>query len=88
MTGAGRLSSGPQPVMAYAAPLCLSCTCRARPRCREISLLAVLPSRMEDVADCRHCGIGHPINSAVGRKPVVEQFDRRIHARASAADIV
>ena len=32
MTGAGRLSSGPQPVMANAAPLCLSCTVyRARP---------------------------------------------------------
>ncbi len=30
MTGAGRLSSGPQPVMANAAPLCLSCTYRAR----------------------------------------------------------
>lgn len=26
MTGAGRLSSGPQPVMANAAPLYLSCT--------------------------------------------------------------
>jgi len=26
MTGAGRLSSGPQPVTANAAPLCLSCT--------------------------------------------------------------
>jgi len=25
MTGAGRLSSDPQPVMANAAPLCLSC---------------------------------------------------------------
>jgi hypothetical protein len=25
MTGAGRLSSGPQPVTANAAPLCLSC---------------------------------------------------------------
>jgi len=32
MTGAGRLSSGPQPVTANAAPLCLSCTVyRARP---------------------------------------------------------
>jgi hypothetical protein len=32
MTGAGRLSSGPQPVMANAAPLCLSCSVyRARP---------------------------------------------------------
>ena len=32
MTGAGRLSSGPQPVMANAAPLCLSCTVyRTRP---------------------------------------------------------
>jgi hypothetical protein len=42
---------------------------------------------MEDVADCRHCGIGHPINSAAGRKPVVEQFDPG-YASASAADIV
>ena len=32
MTGAGRLSSGPQPVMANAAPLCLACSVyRARP---------------------------------------------------------
>jgi len=32
MTGAGRLSSDPQPVTANAAPLCLSCTVdRARP---------------------------------------------------------
>ena len=30
MTGAGRLSSGLQPVTANAAPLCLSCTYRAR----------------------------------------------------------
>jgi hypothetical protein len=40
MTGAGRLSSGPQPVMANAAPLCLSCRSIARgPRRRGISLL-------------------------------------------------
>ena len=35
MTGAGRLSSDPQPVMAKAAPLCLSCIIgrqRQRPR--------------------------------------------------------
>jgi hypothetical protein len=32
MTGAGRLSSGPQPVTANTAPLCLSCSVyRARP---------------------------------------------------------
>lgn len=32
MTGAGRLSSDPQPVMVNAAPLCLSCTVdRMRP---------------------------------------------------------
>ena len=46
MTGAGRLSSGPQPVMANAAPLCLSCRSIARgPRRRGRSLLAAPPVR-------------------------------------------
>src|SRR5258705_1918454 len=44
MTGAGRLSSGPQPVMANAARVCLSCRSIARgPRRRGISLLAAAP---------------------------------------------
>jgi hypothetical protein len=33
MTGAGRLSSGPQPVTAGAAPLCLCCTLDRRRQC-------------------------------------------------------
>jgi hypothetical protein len=45
MTGAGRLSSGPQPVTANAAPLCLSCTVDRGPRCRGISVLAAPPVR-------------------------------------------
>ena len=46
MTGAGRLSSGPQPVMANAAPLCLSCTVDRRAHdVGEYLLLAAPPVR-------------------------------------------
>ena len=44
MTGAGRLSSGLQPVTANAAPLCLSCTVYG-PQRRGRSLLAAPPVR-------------------------------------------
>jgi hypothetical protein len=43
MTGAGRLSSGPQPVTANAAPLCLSCTFDRRRQC--VSALAAASVR-------------------------------------------
>ena len=45
MTGAGRLSSGLQPVTANAAPLWLSCTVDRRRQC--VSTLAAAPSGME-----------------------------------------
>ncbi len=43
MTGAGRLSSGLQPVTANAAPLCLSCTVDRRRQC--VSALAAASVR-------------------------------------------
>jgi hypothetical protein len=55
MTGAGRLSSGPQPVMANTAPLCLSCSVyRARPVMFGEYLCSQPPVRDGSLCRARH----------------------------------